>query len=120
MYKELGKEGIELAKNHMQELVKLYNNKNIQLTIVVYPWAGMINNHKRQLIDLFAVFFQQVEQTSYEQVSKTYFIKGDGHCNAEKHKLVKQTIQLVFEKSVLEMTQTNNLNENKQIDNFIK
>ena len=134
VYEEWGKEGIQLAENRMQKLVALCKQKNIKLTIAVYPWATMINNHDRQLqtwkdftqknniplINLFTVFSQKVEQSSFQEVNKKYFIKGDGHWNAEGHKLVKQTIQLVFEKSVLEMTQTNNLNENKQIDNFIK
>ncbi|WP_338792336.1 hypothetical protein [Bernardetia sp. MNP-M8] len=123
VYQEWGKEGIKLAENHMQKLVELCKEKNIKLTIAVYPWATMINNHKRQLetwerftqknnihfINLFPVFEEKVKETSFEQVNKKYFIQGDGHWNAEGHKLVKEAIKTPFEKIVLGIEEIDSL-----------
>ena len=123
VYQEWGKEGIKLAENHMQTLVELCKEKNIKLTIAVYPWATMINNHDRQLqtwkdftqknnihfINLFPVFEEKVKETSFEQVNKRYFIQGDGHWNAEGHKLVKETIKTPFEEVVLGIEEIDSL-----------
>ncbi len=117
VYQEWGKKGVESAENNMQKLVELCKEKNIKLSIAVYPWSTMINNHKRQLdiwttfsqknniplINLFTPFSQKVEQTSYNEVSKKYFIQGDGHWNKEGHQLVKEAIQKPFEEMVLDL-----------------
>ena len=123
VYQEWGKEGIKLAENYMQELVKLCSEKNIKLTIAVYPWPGMINNHKRQLdiwenfaqknntplINLFIPFAQKVKETSLNEVSKKYFIEGDGHWNKKGHELVKESIKIPFEKIVLNINKVDSL-----------
>ncbi|AFM06234.1 hypothetical protein Fleli_3931 [Bernardetia litoralis DSM 6794] len=125
IYQEWGKKGIELAENHMQELVELCKEKNIKLTIAVYPWAEMINNHERQLktwekftqknniplINLFSVFSQKVKETSFEEVDKKYFIEGDGHWNAEGHHLVAETIKKPFEEMLLNIKKVEKLEE---------
>jgi hypothetical protein len=123
VYQDWGKEGVELAKKHMQSLADLCKQKNIKLTIAVYPWPSMVNNYDRQLkiwtdfsqknnislINLFTVFEEKAKETSLNQVDKKYFIEGDGHWNAEGHLLVKQTIKTPFEKIILKEIKADSL-----------
>ena len=123
IYQDWGKKGVKLAEVHMQSLVELCKEKNIKLSIAVYPWSSMMNNYNRQLeiwttfsqknniplLNLFTVFAQKLEETAYDKVDEKYFIKGDGHWNAEGHLLVKETIKAPFEKMILNETKRDTL-----------
>lgn len=111
VYQEWGKEGIESAKNHMQKLADLCKEKNIKLTLVIYPWFEMIEKNKIHvktwteftakndisLLNLFPVFTQKAKETSLEEVNKTYFLEGDVHWNSEGNRLIAESIKKPLE-----------------------
>lgn len=115
VYQEWGKEGGERAENHMQKLVNLCKEKNIKLTMVIYPWLDIIDKGERHvniwtdfttknnipLINLFPVFSQKLKETSLEEVNKNYFLEGDVHWNAEGNNLVAESIKKPFEEMLL-------------------
>jgi lysophospholipase L1-like esterase len=115
VYQEWGKEGVKRAENHMQKLADLCKEKNIKLTMVIYPWLDIIDKEERQvkiwtdftaknnisLINLFPVFSQKVKETSLEKVNKIYFLEGDVHWNAEGNRLIAESIKKPFEEMLL-------------------
>ncbi|WP_338760003.1 hypothetical protein WAF17_12765 [Bernardetia sp. ABR2-2B] len=115
VYQDWGKEGVKLSEQHMQSLVEICKEKNIKLSIAVYPWNSMITNYDRQLkiwtsfsqknniplLNLFPVFEEKLKTMTYKQVEEKYFIKGDGHWNSEGHLLVKNTLKPIFQQRIL-------------------
>jgi hypothetical protein len=123
VYEEWGKEGVERAENHMQKLTDFCKEKNIKLTMVIYPWAEIIEKNERHvkiwtdftaknnipLINLFPVFSQKLKETSLEEVKKRYFIEGDVHWNAKGSFLIAESIKKPFEDMLLQIEKSDSL-----------
>lgn len=90
--------GIENAKTHMKELYEYLKNKNIPISIAVYPIPGQIlhdvENSKqvkiweefcidrcKDFINLFPIFFQEKSKLSDMDIIKKYYLKHDVHFN---------------------------------------
>lgn len=112
-YGTLGVEGgIQKSLRLMSELHQYLKERNIPLSIGVYPWPDQIlfdQVHSRQVkvwenfclnrckkfYNSFPTFFQMAAKTSREAVVKDYFIPGDVHFNASGHeKIAEDFIQL--------------------------
>jgi hypothetical protein len=102
IYNKWGKEGLNLAKEHMQKLVDLCKANNIEITIAVYPWPEQIKKgnlackqvtvwkefaagNKIGFINYFPLF---INETSADEIIKENFIKGDDHWNEKGHKII--------------------------------
>ena len=98
--------GIEMAQKHMTLLYDFLSEREINLSLVIYPWPANIANRARggrcetiwqswaiehgvDLINLFDVFMTEENPIS---VVRRYFISNDVHWNANGHKLVSQSI----------------------------
>ena len=88
IYEQFGKKGLALAKNNMQKLVELCQERDISVTIAVYPWQAQIlyrdlnsiqvkfwqkfcEDNNVTFINLFPEFINELEP---EVVHNTYFI----------------------------------------------
>lgn len=123
IYQEWGKEGVESAENYMQKLAALCKEKNIQLTVVIYPWFDIIEKNERHvktwknfteknnipLINLFPVFSQKAKEISLEEVNKIYFLEGDVHWNAKGNYLIAESIKKPLEEMLLNVEKTDSL-----------
>ncbi len=124
VYQEWGKGGVENAENHLQKLADLCKEKNIKLTLVIYPWFDIIEKNDRHvntwtdfttknnipLVNLFPVFSQKAKEISLEEVKKTYFLEGDVHWNAEGNRLIAESIKKPFEDLLLNIEKMDSLN----------
>jgi hypothetical protein len=98
-----GAAGVGLAVKNMSELHKLLLERNIKLTVTVYPWPEQISQRdlesrqvdiwkkfcqerKLTFINLFPAFFH-LDSDSSRTISE-YYIKGDNHWNNRGHAVV--------------------------------
>jgi lysophospholipase L1-like esterase len=128
VYQEWGKEGVESAENHLQKLADLCKEKNIKLTLVIYPWFDIIEKNERHvntwtdfttknnipLVNLFPVFSQKAKETSLEEVKQSYFLEGDVHWNAEGNRLIAESIKKPFEELLLNIEKMDSLNNTSE------
>lgn len=126
VYQDWGKEGLKSAENYMEKLAELCREKNIKLTLVIYPWFDIIEKNERHvkiwtdftaknnipLINLFPVFSQKSKETSLQKVNQTYFLEGDSHWNAEGHYLIAESIKKSFEEMLLNTQRVDSVNNN--------
>ncbi|MBF0198696.1 MAG: SGNH/GDSL hydrolase family protein [Planctomycetes bacterium] len=106
IYSSWGKVGLQLAKDHMTKLVELCREREIGVTLAVYPWRYHIENrelncvqarswnefakqHHIEFVDFFPDFINDV---SYEDSIKRYFIVDDDHWNEAGHALVASKV----------------------------
>jgi len=104
-YDAWGREGSELAKYHLSELVKLCKTHGAEVVLAVYPWPRQIDEndaenrhvlywrefaraHNVGFINLFALFMPSDPDTVIEQ----YYIHDDIHFNEAGHMLVAQSL----------------------------
>ena len=96
----------ELAKENMENLVRLCNNSSITMKIIVYPYPHHILNerdnclqvnfwkifcldHQIEFIDLFPLFIQNKDP---ENIIRGNFFVEDVHWNINGHYLVASEI----------------------------
>lgn len=106
IFNKYGRPGLKLALANMRKLVGLCERKDIEMTIVVYPWVPQIaakdldslqvrrwrafaRANRVGFIDLFPKF---IDGTPPEIVERRFFLKGDAHWNAAGHRLVAETV----------------------------
>ena len=100
--------GIERALQNMQKLANLLAQRNIPLTIAVYPWPANLmfdDRNSRQVaiwkefcavnrckafIDLFPTFF--AKKAAHADWYQRYYIYGDFHFNAAGHRLIAEAL----------------------------
>lgn len=99
-FESWGKEGLLLARDHMQKLVELCYSHGIKISLAVYPWKLDIQNRnlnsihvtfwekfcqKRGLrfINLYPAFIN--EQLEVEQLFKTCYLNDGTHWNHNGH-----------------------------------
>ncbi|HDT11242.1 MAG TPA: hypothetical protein ENN58_00740 [bacterium] len=97
-YQFYGREGIELAKMHVNEIWKLCNKNGIKLHIIVYPWhENLTNNTGNRHRDLWLDFskkrslsflhmFNVFRDIPRNEIGK-YFIEKDIHWSKDGHRL---------------------------------
>ena len=113
-YGLLGVEGSILqAEKNMEELYRILNDRDILLSIGVYPWPAQlleirdnknkINRHVSiwknfceqrcsNFINLFPKYKDLITQNGVEHTYKKYFIAGDVHYNKAGYKLISEAI----------------------------
>ena len=100
-------DALKTSEEHMFNLFELLRNKNIDLSIVVYPWPGTIkyendnNLHVnfwknfcidkcKQFINLQKPFFNMKKSKSYKKIYFENYIKGDVHFNESGNKIIAE------------------------------
>jgi len=106
VYNDYAEKGLKQANKHMTMLATLLKNKNIKLTLAVYPWPDQIfykdlnsiqvsywkkwaQKNNTAFINLFPIF---INSTDPKEIIKKYYILGDVHWNKEGHKLVAKSV----------------------------
>lgn len=106
-YEKWGKEGLKLAAQNMDNLLKLCKSNNIILKPVIYPWPNLIqradiNNIQVQFwksfceeknIDFINLFPDFIQKGKTEEMIDMYFIPGDVHWNEIGNKYVAELIK---------------------------
>ena len=109
---------IDKAVGEMSLLSKLLKEKNIKLSVGVYPWPAQLDemarsnsdanlqvdiwsefctNRCENFINMFPRYFSLIKDSSVDEVYQTYFIQGDVHFNLEGNKLINDALlELVF------------------------
>jgi lysophospholipase L1-like esterase len=108
VYNEWGKQGLELAGEHMQQLLALCGEHGITVAVVVYPaplqifandrdsrqakyWSEFCDQHAVDFINLFPEFINH-KFPSPAAIYQAYFIASDTHWNEAGHQLVADKI----------------------------
>ena len=117
-YEKWGKEGLELAAQHMDKLNELCKSNQIDINLVIYPWPNLIQRNelnniqvrfwedfcKREniiLVNLFPAFINSKEEIN---MIDTYFIPGDVHWNEKGNR----HIAMLLKKSMVSNTYIQN------------
>ena len=104
-----GIKGRDLAKKHLEKLLDLCDKNNIKVALVIYPWPGQILYDKvnskhvniwkkfceqrcENFINLFPLFFDEINQNSKEKVVELFYLKNDVHFNEDAHKKIFEKI----------------------------
>jgi hypothetical protein len=108
-YKDLNKKIKNIILN-MTELKMLLDEKNIKMSVLLYPhqasilydkkdsiyletWKNFCKENKcYKIIDAYTPFFEVLEKTDKQYITKKYFIPGDSHFNFEGNKFVAEII----------------------------
>ncbi len=104
LYQTYGREGLERAKAHMDDLSKLLKSRGIQLTVAVYPWPDQILH--RDLNSRQVIFWKEWAQKNNvhfinhfpdfingknsKEVIKKFYLRKDMHWNQTGHRLVAE------------------------------
>jgi len=111
-YESYGKKGLEKMAMYMNKLHILLKNRDIKLTLVVYPWPDQIMHYDTPsiqetfwmdwcgqrnipLIDCFPYFIGKEQKDSYESRRKVcykYFLANNVHWNRQGHRLIAHII----------------------------
>ena len=104
---EYGQEGIQRAREHMDQLYHLPQHHDIEMTIGVYPWPDQIIHHdldSRQVrlwrewatehsVTFFNFFPYFIKPDSDPKaILSTYFLEGDVHWNEQGHELMARAL----------------------------
>ena len=98
-------EKIENQVNNMNELFNYLKDNNIKLSILIYPhqasikydvkdslykkiWKNYCKNKCFKFIDAYSIFFDELNDTSKDEIMKKYYIKGDHHFNEKGNDVV--------------------------------
>ena len=90
---------------NMNELFLFLKQRNIKLSVLIYPhqasikfdkknslykeiWKNFCLNKCFKFIDAYSIFFEELENSSKEQVMERYYIKNDPHFNYEGNTMV--------------------------------
>jgi hypothetical protein len=101
-FESWGREGLLLAQENMDKLVRLCSAHGIKMTIAVYPWPVQIERKDstakpvavwetfaRERDIAFVNYFPHfINETPSEEIMDMYFIKGDRHLNESGHALM--------------------------------
>ena len=98
----------EKIKNQVDNMNKLFyylKDNNIKLSILILPhqasikydikdslykkiWKNYCKNKCFKFIDAYSIFFDELNDTSKDEIMKKYYIKGDPHFNEEGNDVV--------------------------------
>jgi len=104
---------LKISLSSMEKLSSLLIKKNIELSVVVFPWPGTIKNDNennlqlkiwrefclskcKNFFDLMKPFFILKKKDGYREVYFKYFIDGDIHLNENGHRLVAENFLKIY------------------------
>jgi hypothetical protein len=112
IYEKWGRAGMTLAKYHMDLVARLMKERDIPMTIAVYPWPDQIRAEDRHSIQevewqrfceergiRFMSYFGDFVRDEPEEIVRKYFIPGDVHWNEQGHALVFQKLREYYSQS---------------------
>lgn len=102
--------GIKNSINHMNELYQFLKDKNISLSVAVYPHPGQIlhdqvnskqviiwnefcKNKCKYFINYFPLFFEKLKDQDPKKLIKKYYIKNDVHFNYNGNTLLFEKLK---------------------------
>jgi len=102
-------EKIENQVDNMNELFNYLKDNNIKLSILIYPhqasikydvkdslykkiWKDYCKNKCFKFIDAYSIFFDELNDTSKDEIMKKYYIKGDHHFNENGNDVVSKIL----------------------------
>lgn len=105
-YQDWGKRGSELAVESMNRLVRACDDRNIHVTVVVYPspyqiyaddldsrqvrlWQTFCESSGCQFVNLFPAF---MEWGTHDEIYQQFFIPEDVHWRPEGHRFVAEQV----------------------------
>lgn len=97
--------GIKNSINHMNELYSYLAEKNISLSVAIYPHPGQILHDKKEskqvkiwqnfcenkckyFINYFPIFFDELDSNKPKKIIDKYYIKNDIHFNYEGNLII--------------------------------
>jgi len=103
------KGGIDQATQSMQKLSTFLESKDVELSVVVYPWPdqikyGTVNSKQVQIwknfcegrcknfIDAFPEFFKLKKEFNIDYVLNKYYLSGDVHFSKAGHELISSIV----------------------------
>ena len=106
-------EGHNLMVDHMIDLYKILNKKNIKMSLAVYPWPHQLRYDRvnsihvniwknfcesrcENFIDYFPFFFNEVKKNSFLKTYKKYYFNNDPHFNNEGHRALADKLIEIF------------------------
>lgn len=108
VYEEWGRQGLLLARAHMEKLHELCAQHGVRMSIAVYPWRAQITGKeirsrqvtfwerfcKEKNIPFINYFPRFIENgKSAEATIRDYFIEGDNHWNEQGHQLIADVLR---------------------------
>jgi hypothetical protein len=107
IYKDYGKRGLDISRDRMNDILKMLKERNISLTVAVYPWPVQI--YRGDLDSRQATFWSDwtskngVGFINYfpefigkgldrKETIDRFFIPGDSHWNEEGHKKIAEKL----------------------------
>ena len=98
-------EKIENHVDNMNELFYFLKNNDIKLSVLIFPhqasikydiknslykkvWKDYCINKCFKFIDAYSIFFDELNDTSKDEIMKKYYIKGDPHFNEKGNDVV--------------------------------
>jgi len=105
--------GIDNAIHHMEELYKLLQERNIKLSIGIYPFPNqlkydVVNNKQAKIwrdfckgkcsyfINTMPVFFEYLQSNGEVKAYQDLYIYGDIHFNKKGHRIIFEEIEKNF------------------------
>jgi hypothetical protein len=105
--------GIDTAILHMEELYKLLKERNIKLSIGIYPWPSqlkydVVNNKQAKIwrdfckgkcsyfINTMPSFFKYLQSNGEVKTYQDLYIYGDVHFNKNGHRIIFEEIEKNF------------------------
>lgn len=106
LFDRWGNKGLDLAVENMRKLVSLCKQRNIRVTVVVYPWSQQMVSRdldsiqvkewsdfsKANQVGFVNLFPKFIDDRPFPTVYAEYFIDGDAHWNPHGHRLVANTV----------------------------
>lgn len=109
-YETWGKEGLELAAQNMEKLTEFCKSKQINVTVVIYPWPNLIQRHdlnniqvrfwegfcRRNNVRLVNLFPAFITNKNPAEMINIYFIPGDVHWNEQGNRYMAGLIREIL------------------------
>ena len=105
-YEKFVEKGLAKAKKNMTEIAKFLRERNVRLTVVVYPWPQQVragNPESRAVTewrdwaqangaDFIDLFPEILGQGNAEEVLEKFYIRNDAHWNEAGNRLVGEAL----------------------------
>ncbi len=102
--------GIKNSVKHMSELYSYLNEKNISLSVAIYPhpgqiifdqedskqvkiWENFCANKCRYFINYFPIFFNKLDSNKPKKIIDKYYIKNDIHFNHKGNIIIYEKLK---------------------------
>ena len=106
-------EGHKIMINQMIKLHQILEDKNIKMSLAVYPWPHQLEYDNidsihvkiwenfcemrcENFINYFPIFFDEMSNSTYLDTYKKYYFQNDPHFNKEGHKVLANKLIDIF------------------------